>query len=108
MGRRFSNSGVSDDEETRLERDEGLDGGDDELPPEVEVPWDRLSAAALRGVIEEFVTREGTEYGAHDVPLETKVDQVRGQLERGEVVVLFDAKTQSVNLVRARELRGRR
>ncbi|UJR84086.1 YheU family protein [Sandaracinus amylolyticus] len=96
------------DDETRVERDDEGAGIDEDLPAEVEVPWERLSPAALRGVIEEFVTREGTEYGERDVQLETKVAQVREQLKRGEVVVLFDAKAQSVNLVRARELRGRR
>lgn len=86
-------------------RDEDGDGDDPEvLPGHVVVPWERLSAAALRGVIEEFVTREGTEYGALDVTLEDKVSQVRRQLERGEVVVLFDGETQSVNLVRATDL----
>jgi len=64
------------------------------------VPPEQLSAEALRGVIEEFVTREGTEYGRHDVPLETKVAQVRGQLSRGEVEIRFDPSTQSVTLQR--------
>jgi len=36
-----------------------------------------LSPEALRGVIEAFVTREGTDYGAQEVPLDTKVFQVR-------------------------------
>jgi len=79
---------------------------DDESESEIQVPWDRLSAAAQRGVIEEFVTREGTEYGAVDVALETKVEQVRKQLEKGEVVVLFDHKTQTVNLRRAADLQS--
>lgn len=34
------------------------------------VPWDQLSAEALRGLIEEFVTRDGTDYGEVEVPLE--------------------------------------
>lgn len=95
------------DDETRLERD-GRAAEDEasELPPRVLVPWDRLSPAALRSVTEEFVTREGTEYGEHDVPLEDKVAQVRRQLERGEVVVLFDLKTETVNLATAREARA--
>lgn len=99
-----------DDDETRLERDEGSPTRtDDEDDPahDIEVPWERLSASALRGVIEEFVTREGTEYGAHDVSLEQKVREVQRQLERGEVVVLFHAARQTVNLVRAAELRRR-
>jgi uncharacterized protein YheU (UPF0270 family) len=68
------------------------------------VPWRSLSPAALRGVIEELVTREGTEYGASDVPLEDKVAAVRGQLERGEAVVLFDPRTETVNVVLRRDL----
>ena len=103
---------MSDDDddlgETRVVRDEDAPASDDESEAgDVVVPWDRLSVAALRGVIEEFVTREGTEYGAHDVPLESKVRDVQRQLERGEVVVLFDGKTQTVNLAHARDLGSR-
>ena len=33
------------------------------------VPWSSLSEDALVGIIEDFVTREGTEYGASDISL---------------------------------------
>ena len=88
--------------ERRIERDGSADEpaeGED-----VEVPFDRLSAAAQRGVIEEYVTREGTDYGEGEVDLATKVAQVRRQIDRGEVVVLFQAKTGTVNLVARRDL----
>lgn len=78
--------------------------GEDEAPVRVVVPWTRLSSDALRGVIEELVTREGTEYGARDVDLEAKVAAVQRQLERGEVVVVFDGESGSVNIVRKDEL----
>lgn len=94
------------DDDTHWERDPDAPPADDE-PRDVVVPFEQLSAAALRGVIEEFVTREGTEYGEQDVSLDEKVAAVRRQLERGEVAVLFDARAQSVNLVTARELRRR-
>lgn len=68
------------------------------------VPWRELSPQALAGVIEEFVTREGTEYGVDDVPLEAKIAAVRAQLAAGEVVVLFDAETETTNLVHRRDL----
>ncbi len=90
------------DDDTTLERDDGTEN-DEELPPRVLVPWDRVSPAALQGIIEEYVTREGTEYGPTDVPLEDKVRQVRRQLEKGEVVVLFDLTSQTVNLATKRE-----
>lgn len=71
----------------------------------VVVPWEHLSEEALRGVIENFVTLEGTEYGFEEVDLETKVADVRRQLERGEVVVVFDPKSETAGLVRKDALR---
>lgn len=74
-------------------------------PAEVELPWQRLSADVLAAVLEEYVTREGTDYGEAPVPLATKVAEVQRQLERGQVVLLYDAATQSLNLVSAEALR---
>jgi uncharacterized protein YheU (UPF0270 family) len=63
------------------------------------VPPDRLSREALEGLIEEFVSREGTEYGHGDHSLESKRAEVLRQVERGEVVIVFDLESQSCNLV---------
>ncbi|MAC29752.1 MAG: hypothetical protein CMN31_02450 [Sandaracinus sp.] len=68
------------------------------------IPWERLSPDALAGVIEEFVTREGTEYGWEDVDLPAKVAQVKRQLAKGEVLVLFDGDARTVNLATRREV----
>ena len=75
---------------------------DDEVERQspVAVPHSELSPDALRGVIEAFVLREGTDYGERDVSLETKVAQVLRQLERGEAQIMFDPETQSVAIVR--------
>ena len=59
------------------------------------IPHQMLSPDALRGVIEAFVTREGTDYGVHDVPLATKVGQVRHQLDTGTAVLVYDEDTES-------------
>jgi uncharacterized protein YheU (UPF0270 family) len=79
-------------------------------PPPVVVPPDELSPTALRGVIESFVLREGTDYGDRDVPLEEKVAAVQAQLERGEARILFDPVTETLDItvVPQRERRGRR
>jgi len=71
-----------------------------ERPPPVEVPYGELSADALRGVIESFVLREGTDYGERDVAHEVKITQVMRQLERGEAKILFDAITETVDIIR--------
>jgi uncharacterized protein YheU (UPF0270 family) len=84
-----------------------MPGGDGPAEPLV-IPHEELSADALRGLVEAFVLREGTEYGDHDVPLESKVAQVMRQLERGEARVIFDPESEVVDLVTAQSLRRRR
>jgi uncharacterized protein len=65
----------------------------------VVVPHAELSADALRGVVEAFVLREGTEYGERDYSLDQKVAHVMQQLEGGEAQVVFDPNTESVDIV---------
>jgi uncharacterized protein len=68
----------------------------------VRIPHQELSPDALRGVLESFVLREGTDYGSHEYSLEEKVAHVMRQLERGEAHIVFDPNTESVQIV-ARE-----
>jgi hypothetical protein len=63
------------------------------------VPYTQLSADALQGVIDSFILREGTDYGAHTFSHEQKVAQVLRQLERGEARILFDPLDSSVTIV---------
>jgi len=72
-------------------------------PPPVQVPHRELSDEALRGVIESFVLREGTDYGERDVPHDAKITQVLRQLERGEAKIMFDPVTESIDIVTKRE-----
>jgi uncharacterized protein YheU (UPF0270 family) len=53
----------------------------------------------LRSVVESFVLREGTDYGERELSLEDKVARVVRQLERGEAQIIFDPKTDSVDIV---------
>ena len=70
-----------------------------ELLPPIVVPPSELSPEALTGVIESFVLREGTDYGERDVPFETKVLQVRRQLERREAEIVYDPQSESIAIV---------
>lgn len=72
---------------------------DTENQEPIVIPHRELSADALRGVLESFVLREGTEYGEHDVSLDEKVAQVLLQLERGEAQVIFHAALESIDIV---------
>lgn len=70
----------------------------------LEVPHDRLSAAALRSLAEEFVTREATDYGAVERPFEAKVQALLRQIASGEAVVLFDGVSDTTHIVRRESL----
>jgi hypothetical protein len=64
----------------------------------MDIPLEVLSATAIRGVIEEFVTREGTDYGGQTHTLEDKVAQVLRQLRRGEAVIVYDPASQTCSI----------
>ena len=49
----------------------------------VEVPLRRLDAAVLSAMLEEFATRDGTDYGLRELALEEKVDNLMRQLTCG-------------------------
>ena len=71
----------------------------DEPAEAVVIPHSQLPPQTLRAVIESFVLREGTEYGAREFTLEEKVAHVFEQLERGVAQVIFEPESQSVGIV---------
>lgn len=71
----------------------------DDAPEPIVVPLDALSPDTLRRLLEEFVTRDGTDYGSRERTLEQKVADVRRQLERGEARVVYDPATETANVV---------
>ena len=71
----------------------------DDSPDAIDVPYTSLQPATLRALVEEFVTRDTTDYGERERTLEEKVEDVMRQLRRGEAKVLFDPETGTVNIV---------
>jgi uncharacterized protein len=71
----------------------------------VDIDPGALTPEALRGLIEEFVTREGTEYGLRERSLDDKVRDVERQLASGEARIVYDSVEEQANIV---STRGRR
>lgn len=63
------------------------------------IPHQQLSPEALEGILQEFIAREGTDYGAVEAQSTEKTAQLRQQLDRGEVVVVLDPALESVSLL---------
>ncbi|MDG2091034.1 MAG: YheU family protein [Gammaproteobacteria bacterium] len=66
----------------------------------MEIPYTDLEKTTLNGLIEEFVSREGTDYGSHIYSLEDKVSHVMKQLGKGVVFIDYDAESSSCNIVK--------
>lgn len=70
------------------------------------IPWQELEADTLENLIETFVLREGTDYGEQERSLMQKVADVRRQLERGDVVLVWSELHESINIMPKGEFRG--
>lgn len=67
------------------------------------VPYEKLSPDALSGVLEEYASREGTEYGSNDISMDSKVQQLKAQLVQGKALIVFDEESGTCNLMLKRE-----
>jgi uncharacterized protein YheU (UPF0270 family) len=65
----------------------------------IEIPFQRLGDDILQAIIEEFILREGTDYGAREAEFASKVAQVHKQLASGEILITFDPKTENCTLL---------
>ena len=63
------------------------------------IPTERLSPEAIQGVIEEFILREGTDYGEKETSMETKIRQVRTKLEKKLSVLVFDDESETTSIL---------
>ena len=63
------------------------------------IPIEELSNDTLTAILEEFVLREGTEYGAEDVSLTQKIAQIKQQLTQGSVVLVYSELHETVNIL---------
>ena len=69
----------------------------------MKIPYKDLSEDALNGVLDDYVLREGTDYGdfaegAASLSLEAKRAAVLGLLESGKAQLWFDPQTETTTL----------
>ena len=67
------------------------------------INWQDISEQALNGLVESFVNRDGTDYGAMELSLEQKREQGLRAIKSGRVLIVFDPDSESVNLVEPEE-----
>lgn len=71
------------------------------------IPFDSLERETLENVLNDIVSRDGTDYGAYDLSLEQKREQALRALKSGEAVLLFDTESETIQLVANKALQQR-
>lgn len=64
----------------------------------VQLPLDRLPPETLTALLEEYASRDGTDYGARERSLEEKTDDLRHQLTRGDLTLVYDLDSEQYDL----------
>ncbi|MEF1226251.1 YheU family protein [Vibrio fortis] len=62
------------------------------------IPWQDITPETLENLIKEFVLREGTDYGDVEVSLQSKIDQVKQQLQSGDASIVFSELHETVDI----------
>ncbi|MEQ9462206.1 MAG: YheU family protein [Haliea sp.] len=65
----------------------------------LDIPLARLAPETLAGLLEEFASRDGTDYGDRELSLAEKVVQLRRQLDSGDMRLLYDGDSETWDLV---------
>ncbi|MFT5576242.1 MAG: hypothetical protein ACI89D_001763 [Bermanella sp.] len=65
----------------------------------LEIPWQKLSTEALDGLLEEMVTRDGTDYGEVELSMEDKAASLRLALVEKRAAIAFAPDTETWSII---------
>lgn len=65
----------------------------------IHVPLARLDVAVLQALLEDFASRDGTDYGERELTLEEKAGNLRRQLDAGDICLLYHGPSEQWDLV---------
>lgn len=63
------------------------------------IPYDSLGKDTLEAILDDIVSREGTDYGDYDLSSEQKRQQALNALKSGSAVLLFDTESETIKMV---------
>ncbi len=63
------------------------------------IPLEQINEDTLIAIIEDFILREGTDYGEIDASKEEKIAQVKVQLQQGSAVIVYSELHESINIL---------
>ena len=65
------------------------------------IPVNKLSREAVKVIIEEYISRDGTDYGEVETSAEMKFRYVKQKLQKALAVLIFDDDAETTNVFMA-------
>ncbi|MFT2110292.1 YheU family protein [Marinomonas sp. 2405UD68-3] len=63
------------------------------------IPHDSLESETLQSILEDVVTRDGTDYGSYDLTVEQKVAKAQALLKSKHAFLLFDTDSETIKIL---------
>ena len=67
----------------------------------IEVPVAKLAPEVLEALLEEFASRDGTDYGEIETAMSRRVEQLRRRLQSKEMALIYESESEHWDLVSA-------
>jgi len=68
------------------------------------IPYDSLAPDTLETILDDIVSRDGTDYGVYELSVAQKRQQALQSLKKGEAVLLFDTESETIKMVRKEDM----
>ncbi|OOF80682.1 YheU family protein [Rodentibacter caecimuris] len=62
------------------------------------IPWQSLESETLDNIVESVVLREGTDYGAEEIPFARKKEQLLEKIRNGSAVIIWSELHESIDI----------
>lgn len=62
------------------------------------IPWQELEETTLHNILDNFILREGTDYGEHEFSLAEKRQQLLAQLKAEKIVIVWSELNESLDI----------
>lgn len=67
------------------------------------IPYQQLDVMTLNNLIEQYILREGTDYGEVEFSLQQKTQQILAQIKNEEIFIMYSELNESVTLISKQE-----
>lgn len=69
----------------------------------MKIPYQQLDQTTLNNLIEQYILREGTDYGEVEFSLQEKTAQITLQIKNEDIYIMYSELNESVTLVSKQE-----